>query len=289
MNKKLIVIPLVAACGGNTQDPSEAGPQTIEVPCTPEQGGAYADGIPYQGIHADAGNSDVIACESASAYVESWFSLRGLGLTQPNTFSPDGSVLYVTTAIPDPEGCRVHALRSDTGDALRGANRRGKSSWHSPPMHSSQPSTGARKPVAATPIRGCSSRSAPPDWQSNRSMLPKPSAPSAPVGSRASSSPCPPTRTPASGGERPRRSAESSGATADSSALRRQADPTQPSIVRSPRSGTRASTRVPPRSWPAPARIESVPPRSETTKVRTMVRPNPASRSSENPSGIPTP
>ena len=118
MNKKLIFIPFFAACGGTDQDPSTDGPQTIEVPCTPEQGGAYADGIPYQGIHADAGNSDVIACESASAYVESWFSLQGLGLTQPNTFSPDGSVLYVTTANPDPEGCRVHALRSDTGDVL---------------------------------------------------------------------------------------------------------------------------------------------------------------------------
>ena len=45
MNKKLIVIPFVAACGGNTQDPSTDGPQTIEMPCTPEQGGAYADRI----------------------------------------------------------------------------------------------------------------------------------------------------------------------------------------------------------------------------------------------------
>ena len=102
-NKKLIVIPLVAACGGNTRDPSEAGLRPLRCR-VPEQGGAYADGIPYQGYSRRRGNSDVIAYARAlGAYVESWFSLQD-GLTQPNTFSPDGSVLYVTTAKLDPEG-----------------------------------------------------------------------------------------------------------------------------------------------------------------------------------------
>ena len=43
-------------------------PQLVEKPCVPDQDEPYASGIPYLGIHADAGNSDVIACESADAF-----------------------------------------------------------------------------------------------------------------------------------------------------------------------------------------------------------------------------
>jgi len=84
-------------------------------PCTPDQPAPYPQGIPYVGIHAGPGNSDMVDCEVAPAFTEAWHELHGLGVVQPNTFSPDGTVTYVTTTNPDPAGCRVHAL-----DALSG-------------------------------------------------------------------------------------------------------------------------------------------------------------------------
>ena len=93
-------------------------PSVIEKSCTPSQDAPYASGIPYLGIHADAGNSDVIHCESAEAFEEGWTALEGLGLTQPNTFSPDGAVTYATTTNPKQDGCRVHAVDTASGELL---------------------------------------------------------------------------------------------------------------------------------------------------------------------------
>ena len=90
----------------------------VEVPCTPERSSPYANGMPYLGIHAEPGNSDVIPCETAEAFGEVWHALPGQGLTQPNTFSPDGSTLYVTSTAPEPDGCRLHALDAATGEVL---------------------------------------------------------------------------------------------------------------------------------------------------------------------------
>lgn len=88
----------------------------VDLSCTPSQSAPYADGIPYLGVHADAGNSDVIGCPSADSYEQRWHSLEGLGLAQPNTFSPDGSTTYATTTHPEPDGCRLWALASASGD-----------------------------------------------------------------------------------------------------------------------------------------------------------------------------
>jgi outer membrane protein assembly factor BamB len=89
---------------------------TIEVACTPSQPAPYADGIPYLGVHGDAGNSDIIRCQTASEFTPVWHALEGLGLTQPNTFSPDGVVSYATTTHPEKDGCRLHAIDTATGD-----------------------------------------------------------------------------------------------------------------------------------------------------------------------------
>ncbi|MDP6932379.1 MAG: PQQ-binding-like beta-propeller repeat protein, partial [Myxococcota bacterium] len=106
------LLALVAGCGGlGSQDE----PQPISVPCAPSQPTPYADGIPYLGVHADAANSDVVRCVTSPAYTEVWHALEGLALTQPNTFSPDGTVTYVTTTHFDPDGCRLHALDVETG------------------------------------------------------------------------------------------------------------------------------------------------------------------------------
>lgn len=84
--------------------------------CNPVQDSPYADGIPYLGIHADRGNSDVVACETAPSFRKDWHSLDGFGLTQPNTFSPDGLTTYATTSNPLPDGCRLHAVAASSGE-----------------------------------------------------------------------------------------------------------------------------------------------------------------------------
>ncbi len=104
----------VLACGTSSSD--QAGGESDSFYCRPEQSMPYADGIPYLGVHADAGNSDVVACQSADNFDQRWHALTGMGLAQPNTFSPDGQVTYATTTHPDPEGCRLWALDTATGD-----------------------------------------------------------------------------------------------------------------------------------------------------------------------------
>ncbi len=86
--------------------------------CTPEHDSPYPHGIPYLGIHGDARNSDMIDCDTAGNWRRGWHALRGLGMTQPNTFSPDGEVTYVTTTNVDPQGCRLFALDTNTGQYL---------------------------------------------------------------------------------------------------------------------------------------------------------------------------
>jgi outer membrane protein assembly factor BamB len=86
------------------------------IPCTPEQASPYADGTAFLGVHANPSNNDIVECETGSEFVEVWHALEGMGLTQPNTFSPDGNTLYATSTNPEPEGCRLWALDADTGE-----------------------------------------------------------------------------------------------------------------------------------------------------------------------------
>ena len=84
--------------------------------CRPTQNAPYANGIPYLGVHGNPGNSDVIDCETPNAWTRSWHELKGLGMTQPNTFAPDGRTTYITTTNPMPDGCRLFALDTMTGN-----------------------------------------------------------------------------------------------------------------------------------------------------------------------------
>ncbi len=86
--------------------------------CTVDQPSPYPDGIPYVGIHAGPGNSDMVGCTVSPSFDPAWHALQGLGVVQPNTFSPDGLTTYVTTTHPEPDGCRVHALDTVTGEVL---------------------------------------------------------------------------------------------------------------------------------------------------------------------------
>ena len=108
----------VSGCAGSDDPATGSRPvRTMSVPCTPDQPAPYASGIPYLGVHGDAGNSDIIRCETAEHFTPVWHSLSGLGLTRPNTFA-DGKVLYATTTNPAADGCRLHALDAKTGDAI---------------------------------------------------------------------------------------------------------------------------------------------------------------------------
>lgn len=109
----LLFLP-VAACAGDTPKAADSA-APAEFPCDVSRPAPYAPGIPYVGVHGDAGNSDHIPCETASEFASSWHALEGMGVTQPNTFSPDGSVVYVTTTHPEAEGCTLHALDAETG------------------------------------------------------------------------------------------------------------------------------------------------------------------------------
>ena len=86
--------------------------------CAPQQATPYPAQIPYVGIHGNAANNDFIDCETPGKWRRAWHALRGLGMTQPNTFSPDGQVTYLTSTNPEPDGCRLFALSVESGQYL---------------------------------------------------------------------------------------------------------------------------------------------------------------------------
>lgn len=86
--------------------------------CATPQGAPYPDTSSYGGIHAGPRNDDFVDCETASSYTELWHALQGRVIAQPNTFSPDGSTIYVTTSEPEPGACTVFALDAADGGEL---------------------------------------------------------------------------------------------------------------------------------------------------------------------------
>jgi len=117
MQKKILtwgLVCLLSACAGETVDST----LPIVVPCAPDQAPPYASGTAFLGVHANPSNNDMVACETGTDFVEVWHVLEGMGLTQPNTFSPNGEQLYVTSTNPDPEGCRLWVLEAETGEVI---------------------------------------------------------------------------------------------------------------------------------------------------------------------------
>ena len=73
--------------------------------------------VPYAGIHGNATNNNVVACQTASSYVPGWHALPLSGVVQPNTFSPDGRLTYVTTTPSlGHRGCTLFALDTQSGE-----------------------------------------------------------------------------------------------------------------------------------------------------------------------------
>ena len=101
--------------------PSEDG-QSEDAPnafaCNVAQSFPYPDGIPYVGVHAGPANNDWIDCTTASDFENAWHALDGYAIAQPNTFSPDGTVTYVTTSQPEAGECNVHAIDTESGESV---------------------------------------------------------------------------------------------------------------------------------------------------------------------------
>ena len=96
----------------DAEAPGDAG-QT-DFSCIVVQPSPYPD-LPYVGVHGNATNNDWVPCVTADAYETAWEALPLRAIAQPNTFSPDGVVTYVTTANPESGGCTVFALDVETG------------------------------------------------------------------------------------------------------------------------------------------------------------------------------
>ncbi len=87
-------------------------------PCRPDGvAPPHAPGTPYLGVHANPQNNDLVRCALSGDWEQRWHALQGLAIAQPNTFSPDGATLYVTTSARAEDGCTVHALDAASGAA----------------------------------------------------------------------------------------------------------------------------------------------------------------------------
>ena len=102
---------LVAAMG------CDDGAGALTVPCLPDQSAPYPATSPALGIHLNAQNNDVVRCDTAIEFVQDWHVLEGIPIGQPNVFSPDGSTVYITSIATEPEGCHLHALSAESGEA----------------------------------------------------------------------------------------------------------------------------------------------------------------------------
>ena len=90
-------------------------PSSNPYECRLTQPFPYPSGVSYVGVHANRENNDFVDCQTAPAYELEWHSLKGHGVGQPNTFSPDGSVTYLTSTHPEPNGCTIHAVSVEDG------------------------------------------------------------------------------------------------------------------------------------------------------------------------------
>lgn len=99
-------------------DAADADASAESWPCRPDGvAPPHAPGAPYLGVHANPQNNDLVRCALSGDWEQRWHALQGLAIAQPNTFSPDGATLYVTTSARADDGCTVHALDAESGEA----------------------------------------------------------------------------------------------------------------------------------------------------------------------------
>jgi len=110
----LTLAAVVCLCCACTEEDQGFGRHACDV----SSPAPYPARIPYLGIHANPGNNDFVSCTVAQDFEPAWHVLQGHAVAQPNTFSPDGQVTYLTTSNPEPDGCRLYALRVSDGEML---------------------------------------------------------------------------------------------------------------------------------------------------------------------------
>ena len=110
-----ILMALVSVAGSIGCHGTEGAEEAVSFQCHVPQAAPYPDGIPYVGVHAGPGNNDFVDCDTAPNFTQAWHALRGAAVVQPNTFSPDGGITYVTSSQPTADACTVWALRTEDG------------------------------------------------------------------------------------------------------------------------------------------------------------------------------
>jgi outer membrane protein assembly factor BamB len=105
----LCTVALTACQGGST--PGIPAPESVR--CSVDQPFPYADSS-YVSNHAGPENTNFVPCNGPLSFESDWYVLLTHLAGQPNTFSPDGSVTYLTTT-PGTDGFTVHAVDTETG------------------------------------------------------------------------------------------------------------------------------------------------------------------------------
>ena len=117
-----LVIPVALALTGlacteadEASAPANQQAQDNPFACQVLQDPPYDETTPYLGIHGDAGNSDIVECDTADAFEQDWHVLKGHAIAQPNTFSPDSATTYVTAFPNADDPCTLFAIDVETG------------------------------------------------------------------------------------------------------------------------------------------------------------------------------
>lgn len=120
-------IPLAAACGGATKssggdtDTSTGGstgePLWADEHCMLANPAPYPPSGTYMSNHVGRENSNAIPCAGPRAFEFAWHVLETHASAQPNTFSPAGETVYLTTT-PGDDGCNAFAVDAAGGEVV---------------------------------------------------------------------------------------------------------------------------------------------------------------------------
>lgn len=104
------------ASGGDADVVEDTAIPTPATACVPTAvPPPYPPSSPSLGVQAGPANNDLVDCATTELLAIDWHVLQGRGVAQPNTFSPDGSVTYVTASPRTEDPCTVFAIEAATG------------------------------------------------------------------------------------------------------------------------------------------------------------------------------
>lgn len=103
--------------GGSTGGSSTGEPLWADAHCVLANPAPYPPSGTYMSNHVGRENTNAIPCAGPRALELAWHVLATHAAGQPNTFSPDGRVTYLTTT-PGDDGCNAFAVDTGSGDVL---------------------------------------------------------------------------------------------------------------------------------------------------------------------------